>query len=837
MSNAPHDRPAHKNKKSMPQGVIHNDCTAIPSAPCLTGARRSLLLALCLLLSMVAPSRTAAIPQSDTTPPPAATATTDSTRQPGDTAAHITAETVMQQVFTYVEREHLGEVGYTSDVYVRHRAHTKRRGQVVRYLPNMFRLERGTHDYLTEAQLQFQHRPGGATDCRVSAFHTTARYLSPKRMADVAQFNFQIYSPTLFSDNLLNPLHRRNRRFYRYALRYFTHTDSIPAAHIEIMPRYEGEQFVRNGFIDVSLATGRVVRFRFRFRNRLQHFTVTGRPGSQGHESLLPEQLRIIATLRLMGNKVNEVFDVSARHRVQRPAPPATMPHAADSLIAAAHKSAQPHSPSPLDLTQWCMLRIDTAGIITRRDFFTHRRPIPLRGIEARIYADADSIAIQRRRRADADSLAAVTDLHRLLAPWFAAGADSVSIPIGPAATPSDASPAAARNTRDILLSSHTFRFGPQRGASLRLPAMFTPSMLQWSGSKGLSLQARIGFTLQLPRMAGTLQFTPRVGYSFKQKQIYWNVPLTIDLWPAASALLRLQAEGGDHIYSSRQADAVRQSLAMVVKRDSLMQRMNSYDFFLYRALRLRAEFSLSPSPGLRIMAGMRLNRHTPLVWTNEPAAAAAGITHRRLTSLAPVASIEFTPRQPFYRQNGRRVPLPSPWPTFAVTYERGATIGTAATAYERIEGEMHHQFSLPAMRTLSLRVAGGGFTQRSADCFLDYDNFRFNSMPSTWDDDMAGEFQLLSSRWYNESRHYAFASAAYESPLLFLGRLPWVGRLVRRERLYANVLTLRTLGFYAEPGYGLSTDLFDIALFTSLSPKQHAGVGVRFVFRLFDAR
>lgn len=765
-------------------------------------------------------------------------------------AEGITATSVMLKVYTYVEREKLNDTGYSSEVYVRHRVHTKRRGQIVRYLPHMFRLERGSHDYLTEAQLQFQHHPSGETDCRVRAFHTTASYLSPKRMTDVAQFNFEIYSPTLFSGNLLNPLNIRNRRFYNYALRYFTRIDSVKAAHIEIIPRFEGEQFVRNGFIDIDLQTGRIMRFRLHFRNHLQHFTVTGRPGSSSFESLLPEQMRIIATFRLLGNRVNEVFDVSVKHRIlsdnKEPCP--TNDAASDiskpflstdslnnqifnNIGERAHKRR-----SSLDLTRWCLLRIDTVGIITRRDYFENIRPIPLRGIETQIYAEADSVACLNRRKSESDSLRTVTNFHQFLSPYLSAHADSVSIPIGLAATTASNDTRNLRQTtQDILLSSHTFTFGHLQGATIQLPAIFTPSMVQWSGTKGLSLQARLNLSIRMPRMEGALQLMPRVGYSFKQRQVYWNVPLTIDLWPATSALLLLQAEGGDHIYSSRQADAVRKSLEGVEKRDSLMHRMEAYNFFLYRSLRLRTEFSFSPTPGLRIMTGARLNRRTPLSWKEAPAAAAAGIGNHQLNSVSPVVSVEFTPRQSYYWQRGRRIALSSPWPTFVVTYERGIALGTAPTAYERIEGEAHHRLSLPAMRTLSLRVAAGGFTQRSSDCFLDYDNFRFNSMPSAWEDEMAGEFQLLDSHWYNESRHYAFVSAAYESPLLFLGRLPWIARFVRRERLYANILHLRTLGFYTEPGYGLSTDIFDIALFTSFSPKQHISAGVKFVFRFFD--
>lgn len=107
--------------------------------------------------------------------------------------------------------------------------------------------------------------------------------------------------------------------------------------------------------------------------------------------------------------------------------------------------------------------------------------------------------------------------------------------------------------------------------------------------------------------------------------------------------------------------------------------------------------------------------------------------------------------------------------------------------------------------------------------------------MPQEWSDELSGEFQLLSSRWYNESRYYAHITTSYESPMLFLSRISLLSRVIQKERLYFNVLSVRSLGIYTELGYGISTHLFDAGLFTGISRHNTIKFGCKIAFHLFE--
>jgi len=355
--------------------------------------------------------------------------------------------------------------------------------------------------------------------------------------------------------------------------------------------------------------------------------------------------------------------------------------------------------------------------------------------------------------------------------------------------------------------------------------------MVQWSKSRGFSLQTRIGFHL---RMQGDrhLYFNPRVGYNFKQHQIYWRLPLNVEIRPSRGIKLDIEASGGDHMYNATQADEVRQHMRGISVYDSLIHVFDSYEFHYYRDNRLLTTFTVEPLVGLHVSLGLRFHRRSLLNW-NEVAAKSGMRQH--LTSLAPRLHIVWTPALYYYRDRRRAVPLHSRWPTFMVDYERGLRAFGRTTRYERYEFDAQYALPLYALRSLFFRVGGGFYTQRGTDCFIDYDYFRNNYLPTGRHDELSGQFQLLDSRWYNESRHYVRLCAAYESPMLLFSRLRWLTRVVEKERIYLNLLNVDRLGIYGEAGYGLSTPLLDVAAFVAAADHSGAQVGFKVALSFFD--
>ena len=139
------------------------------------------------------------------------------------------------------------------------------------------------------------------------------------------------------------------------------------------------------------------------------------------------------------------------------------------------------------------------------------------------------------------------------------------------------------------------------------------------------------------------------------------------------------------------------------------------------------------------------------------------------------------------------------------------------------------------SLKSLSLRAGSGFYTSKSRNAyFLDYTNFKEQNIPGGWNDDWSGEFQLLNSNWYNASKYYVRTNTTYESPLMILSRLPWVGRYMEMERIYINVLFVNQINPYVEYGYGFTNRFFSMGIFAATRNEKFDGIGCRFSFEIF---
>ena len=709
-------------------------------------------------------------------------------------------------MFYYAERNFLTDLQYRADVYLRENTTSKRRGWIVRYLPWMAGTKRCEQQGITEMLLQFQFHPFGQRDVRIRALHSSFENAVARTKDEVADFNFFIYGTNLFSDRVLNPLNRRNKRFYRYRLSYTTQFDSFRVAHIDITPRFENEQLVKSGSVEVDLTNGAVRKFTFSIFSEMRSFFVSGRTGTGYYDSVLPVKMRIVTRFKFLGSRLAQTYDLRAQYHFSCPL----------KFGMAGNRGR--------DVTDKCFLRVDTSHVLHSAELFDSIRPFPLREDEKALFkASAEQLAKA--------NLPAVAPNHTAIVN------DSISESMARGewktlyAIPEERSVNAAQRTKDLLLSSRTMQLGATSRLNLRLPAVVTPSMLQWSHSKGFSVKTRVQLSAPLPAIDGSFSLSPQVGYNFKQRQVYWDVPLHFAFWPRMDAAFHVEAGGGQHMYSSRQADEVRHRLMSTEKPDSILHIIDHYGFDDYRDLHLKADWLLSPHPSLRLSLGVRLHKRTMICWNQT---AAENGMHRTLGSFAPRLQAAWTPGTFYYRNGKRRIPLHSPYPTFLFNYERAFSTSAAETRYERFEGDVRYRLSLYALRSLSFRAGFGTYTRRGRDCFIDYDFFRFNNMPDGWDDGMMGQFQLLSSRWYNESSYYAMLTSSYQSPMLLFSRIPWLTHFIRTERLYCNLLSVKTLKWYGELGYGISTNILDLGVFFGVAKVGHFDAGVKCALRLF---
>ena len=405
-------------------------------------------------------------------------------------------------------------------------------------------------------------------------------------------------------------------------------------------------------------------------------------------------------------------------------------------------------------------------------------RPISLTDLESDIYLEHDTLAA----RVDTTKSDKKKKWHRVL--WNSVG--------------------------DKILSRHKVNFGTENRGSFRLSPILNPLYLGYTGRKGVTYK----FNLRLSYV-----FSPRYdlslhmkgGYSFKQHQFYFRVPLYFNYNKKHNAFVKLEIGNGNRIVSSEILDALNNpdSIKDIAKdmkhfRDFNVSLVNHYDF----------------NEKIGFEAGLILHRRS--------AVSSKGFdmtgTPDEYYSLAPLLELQ-------YRPMGFKGPI------LTIDYERNIKgVGKTNTGYERVEGDLSYKYNFHKLRSLSLRCGAGMYTARSKNAyFLDFINFREDNIVGGWNDDWACDFQLLSSAYYNASKYYFRINNVYESPVLAMSRLPFIGRYVENERIYTNILFVQNLHTYVENGYGFTTRAVSMGMFVATENGRFHGFGCRFGFELFS--
>ena len=363
----------------------------------------------------------------------------------------------------------------------------------------------------------------------------------------------------------------------------------------------------------------------------------------------------------------------------------------------------------------------------------------------------------------------------------------------------------------ETLLGRIRSDFGTQKRGSLRISPILNPLYFGYSGRRGLTYKFDVRMNYDFSD-THSLQMRFKSGYSFKQRQFYFTIPATYYFNYPKNRYLRVEFGNGNHITNSLVADAIKEEKGDTINWDRL-----NLDYFRDMELDVKLHYDFTPKIGLD--AGLVFHRRTAI---DRQSFAAVGKSPHYV-SAAPHIGIE-------YRPMGYSGPI------ISADYER-SILGfcKANIEYERYEFDAQYKHPLPSLSSLQMRFGTGFYTHKGKEwCFLDYTNFRENTIPGGWNDSWANSFELLGRNWYNVSKYYVRANLTYESPILVAAWIPFVGHYIEMERVYMNVLSVSRLHPYVEYGYGICTRLFSAGMFLGQKNGRFDGFGVRFGLELF---
>ncbi|SFG12501.1 DUF5686 family protein [Prevotella sp. KH2C16] len=362
------------------------------------------------------------------------------------------------------------------------------------------------------------------------------------------------------------------------------------------------------------------------------------------------------------------------------------------------------------------------------------------------------------------------------------------------------------------LLQKTTGYYGTNDQGYVRINPLFNPLYMGYSRRKGFYYKFDIRTTFSFSENS-FLFARFKAGYSFKQKQFYYQIPIEYHYNRRKHGYIELFIGNGNWIKNA----AARENALANLSKETESFNIERMEFFKDFQLKLLNNYDVSDK--LSFQVGL-IAHHRDAVEKYAYRKAGVPVSYR---SVAPMLEVSLRPM-------GWKGPI------LNLDWERSIKgFMNADMAYERWEADLQYIFRIHRLRNLSFRGGFGLYTLiDGSKYFLDYTNFRDNNIPGGWNDEWTGEFELLSSDQYNLSRYYVRSNLTYECPLLFLSWMPLVGHFIEKERLYGSALIVPHLHPYTEFGYGFTTRWVSVAIFSAFRNGKYDGLGAKIGLELF---
>jgi hypothetical protein len=668
---------------------------------------------------------------------------------------------------------------YKANIYVRTNLNVKHVNHLIKVVPSMFRFEKGVNDYLVEAYGELHYTAPDIYDVKHKALVGTFKQnKNGGEILGITEF-FRInpYSTSLLPDRLVSPLSADGMKRYYYLLDSIWETTRGVKYKLLIVPRFKSNQLM-NGYMVVSQGTWTIDELYATGRIDQMNFRTKVVMGAELNDRFLPRSMVVDLNFGFIGNKLGAHYEATFDY---------------EQIVFKQDFRHQKSRKDTYDLSDSYSFSTDSTHVVSDTAYMAKIRPYPLTAFQQQLY-------VQSQLRADTLRKVKKSAGHQF---WGQIG--------------------------DAMISNYTIHLSDL--GSIKCSPIINPMMIGYSKNNGYSYMQKFKFNYVFNNQQ-ILRIVPRVGYNISRGEFYWRTDVSYLYWPQKRGEFTMRAGNGNRIYSSKVQEEVK------ALPDSLQDKIPSnIDYFRDRHLFLDHKIELVN--GLTLTTGLVFHHRTavnparvsdlPLKLLSDESFA------NKYVSFAPRIRVEWTPGLYYYMDGKHKKNLYSKYPTFSADWERGMKgVMHSTGSYERMELDMQQTLPLGAMRSLFYRVGCGAYTDQGDMYFVDYANFSRNSLPTGWNDEIGGSFQLLDHYWYNSSDKYIRGHVTYESPFLLARHLMNNPGIVPNPRLYAGLLYVPHLLPYIEVGYGVGTHIFDFGFFASSVRGRFDTVGCKFTFELF---
>lgn len=688
------------------------------------------------------------------------------------------ADSILECIFNSASL-HSNEVKeYKADLYLKGRLQVHKQNRIIRYLPSMFRFEKGINSYLHESVSELHYTAPALYDRKVRAISTTFPS-SRGQVFDVLDYmKFNIYSSSLMGNKVLSPLNKKAKVHYRYILDSISHTSEGDLYVIQIIPRYRSTQLLE-GTLEILAGEWTIRHIDVKGHYDLIQYNMSLSMGNTEATRYLPQEIELDLNFKFLGNHLEMKYT-------------GWMQYNEITFCGPEEPSLKRLVRKNYNQSNSYTLSCDTSRLVTDRDSFDLIRPIPLLPVEDSLYRAMEE---RNQRRIAADTVKKEpTKLQKNLVYLGQIG--------------------------DALISSYDIDMS--KVGSINCSPLINPLLISYSHRNGISYRQVFKYN-KLFHDGRLLRIAPQVGYNFTKKELYAKVDMEYLYNPRKHAGFEVHAGNGNRIYSSVVLDQLKQLPDSTFSFDGL-----ELDYF--KDIYLNVSHNIEIVNGLRLWTGVSMHRRYT---KSSPEVEQRVRSH--YNSFAPRIRIEWTPGMYYYMNGPRKVNVGSRYPTFMVDYERGIRIMNNFGEYERIEASAEQMIRLQGVRSIAYHIGMGCFTNQKDLYFVDYVDFANRNLPQGWNDDIGGTFQSLDGRWYNASSHYVRGNMTYEAPFILLYPVSRLLSFIQKERIYGGILFMPHLNPYIELGYGFATHIFDAGIFIGSEKGKFTSVGCKFTFELFN--
>lgn len=352
--------------------------------------------------------------------------------------------------------------------------------------------------------------------------------------------------------------------------------------------------------------------------------------------------------------------------------------------------------------------------------------------------------------------------------------------------------------------------FGLNNQGYIRLNPVLNPLYMGYDHRRGFTYKLDLRASYQTT-LNSEISICFKAGYAFKQHQFFFRFPVYYYFNKQRNGYLKIEWNNGNHISNAW----VRRNIEKQ-QPDTTLYDYNRLNEFKQTEIRAIFNYDLSDKWSIQLGSLFQIKRAVyksdfeKFGWKKE------------YRSFAPVAEIQYRP-------------IGWTGPVVTLDYDRGITrFAKSNNAYERWEINANYIYRVNQLQSWRMRIGTGFYTMKGHNAyFLNYENFKESNLPNGWNDNMSCDFELLRSDTYNTSEYYIRANLTYESPLLMLSWLPWIGHYIEMERVYLSTLDVRQVHPYVEVGYGFSCRVMSLGFFAS-NGHGNRYFGVTFGFGLF---